>query len=363
MTPLTLLLIFFTPPTSTMTLELLAFEGRAEAWASPLWQDQLDPRDARVRAAIEAERRSASDESSDESSDEISDEVEDDAPSVTPAKAAPPVSARSEAERLCVSIGQPNRGWLVNGVKLTDTDHIISRRRNAYGAPEMVGAIKRGAAAVFARFPSSPRLVVGDLSKPDGGPFPPHKSHQSGRDADIGYFLKGAAPERLERISARRLDPARTWIFLKALLQDPKVDIEYMFITYDLQKALYNYAKNIDKVSEEDLSRWFSYPRGKKSHAGIIRHLKGHNTHVHVRFHTPIAVSNLKAYIKKHGNKAIKPLPVYYKIRRGDNLSKIARRHKARIKDITQWNRIKKRKLLRPGDKLIVGWRRPSLPR
>lgn len=34
----------------------------------------------------------------------------------------------------------------------------------------------------------APRMGVGDISRPGGGPFPPHDNHQNGLDVDVRYI-------------------------------------------------------------------------------------------------------------------------------------------------------------------------------
>ena len=121
---------------------------------------------------------------------------------------------------------------------------------------------------------------------------------------------------------------------------------------------LKRYARDVAKVSPEELELYF----GSKKKPGIIRHLRGHADHIHVRFKAPRSIAAVREYVKRHGMKAIKPLPVYAKVLRGDSLWKLSRRHRTTIKKLTRWNRISRRKVLRPGQKLIIGWKRPSLP-
>ena len=54
--------------------------------------------------------------------------------------------------------------------------------------------------------PGTKRLPVGDLSRRRGGFFPPHVSHQNGRDADIGFYLrKGHNTKYLKYATPRTL--------------------------------------------------------------------------------------------------------------------------------------------------------------
>jgi hypothetical protein len=48
------------------------------------------------------------------------------------------------------------------------------------------------------------------------------------------------------------------------------------------------------------------------------------------------------------------PEPAYYKVRRGDNLSAIARRHNVRVKDLCAWNGLTTKSIIIPGQQLVV---------
>ncbi|MGC6417899.1 MAG: penicillin-insensitive murein endopeptidase [Bradymonadia bacterium] len=253
-----------------------------------------------------------------------------------------------------VSIGKPNRGWLVFPVKLETSERLTSRNHKNYGTSEMVEAIKSAVDAVHARHPNSPVLAVGNLSRKHGGRFPPHKSHQSGRDADIGYYLKvGHNPRRLKLARTRTLDVPRTWTFMESLLADNKV--EYIFSDRRLMRLLHRHARDVRKLSKDKLKAYFTGP------GHIIRHLKGHADHIHVRFHAPESRAAVKEFVKRHGANSLKPVPVYRRIRRGDTLWRLAKRHKTSVKKLRRWNRLRKSTRLRVGKKLIIGHRRPKI--
>lgn len=313
-----------------------------------------------ANAAHEAEQKAAL-----ESAASLLSAAEKAAP-VEPAPVKPALPVDPDAlelvvgKRPAVSLGQPWRGWLVNGLTLPSSGRIKSRRRRNFGTPEMVNSIIAGVNAVHSVHGASHRIYVGDLSWKDGGRLSRHKSHQSGRDADVGYYFKRAVDQKsLARATRKTLDAARTWTFIQTVLEAHEA--EYIFIDYRLQKPLYEYARDVAKVSEDKLLEYFDYPRGRNTKRGIIRHSRGHADHMHVRVHATDSVGNVRAYVKKHGLKALRPLPVRYKVRRGNTLSRIARRHRVKIKQLTKWNRISRRKRLRIGQKLIVGWRRPKL--
>lgn len=325
-------------------------------WASPLWHGRPSADDADLRAYFDADMARVLDVGTDEESDELdSDEVAESIP--TPAAVEPIVLTKTT----CVSLGKANHGYLINGVPLPTTKHILSRPKKNYGTPESVAAILGAAAAVQAKFPNSPALAVGDLSRNGGGSFRPHKSHQSGRDADIAYYIKNEAPKRLSRARPSTLDVPRSWAYMQHFLDNDLV--KYIFVDYRLQKPLYEYARDVAKLSPERLEAVFQYPRGRRNRTGIIRHAKGHDDHMHVRFHSPRAVAAVGPYLEKYGTDALKPLPVYTKVRRGNTLGRIARRHKVSVKQLRKWNRLKRGSTLRIGQKLVVGHRRPRFPK
>ncbi len=290
------------------------------------------------------------------------------ASSVKPLKLAPKINQKTEAFKPkvpvwphSVSIGSAARGSLYNAETLDPSDRISVRIGRHYGTREMVSAIKQAVDDVHTDFPDTPKLAVGDLSRKRGGLFRPHLSHQSGRDADIGYYLKtGHNTRRLMPARPRTLDVKRTWRFMESLIADEKV--KYLFVDYRLMGSLYRYARDVKQMSPERLQEVFAYPRGRHARVAIMRHLKGHADHMHVRFHAPDSVSAIRELVRRHGRKVLQPVPVYAKIRRGDSLWKIARRHRTNIKKLTRWNRISRRKLLKPGAKLVVGWRSPRIP-
>lgn len=256
-----------------------------------------------------------------------------------------------------LSIGEPNRGRLVNGVALVTDEHFLVRSDENFGTLETVEAIKRAVAAVTERFPDSPRLVVGDLSKEHGGRIRPHKSHQSGRDVDLGYYLKGGAPNLFVPVTAQNLDFDRTWALLDALAAGD--DVQYIFIDRRVQKMLYDYAVETLKRTPESLAGLFEYPR-RGSLTTLVRHRRGHRNHLHVRFFSPQAV----AAGEKFGGAALarlgtqldpfKRIEFSHIVRKGDTLARVAQRYKLDLTDVMKWNRLKRRSTLQIGQALSL---------
>lgn len=68
-------------------------------------------------------------------------------------------------------------------------------------------------------------------------------------------------------------------------------------------------------------------------------------------------------FIYPPGSEPPKPdEPVYYTVRRGDNLTKIAKKYNTTVQQLVIWNNIKNPNLIYPGQVLIVGKQEPTPP-
>jgi LysM repeat protein len=175
-------------------------------------------------------------------------------------------------------------GVLKGGVQLAANKNLVVKwEAGAWGTDKTVRAIQEAVAAYKRKSPSGPKVHIGDISKRGGGKFPPHLSHQHGRDVDIGYVLLGkdANETKFRHANAKNLDVPRTWALIKAFIDTDEVT--YIFMDHRIQKLLYDYAQS-KGVDEDTLDELFQYPRGRGRSHGIIRHWKGHANHFHVRF-------------------------------------------------------------------------------
>ena len=296
------------------------------------------------------------------------------------------LTGRDLTSKRCLSIGAPNRGRLVNGIPLEPFPGLLVRPsvHHVYGTPETIAALHYAVARVHKLFPGAHDLVVGDLSRKGGGRLPPHVSHQSGRDVDIGYYHRNIdAPRSFVNANAANLDLERTWAFVEALLDDHKV--EYIFMDYAVQRLLYNYVKYRLGAPESYLEMVFAYPR--RSHTAFIRHEVKHRDHMHIRFWSPIAVAasrgvrlspkhgrwftpdEIKAYTRG-GYVALSRFDrvdwvrpeiqrgreryATYRVRPGDTLSGIARRHQVSTASLMMMNHLNSRSIIRPGQQLLL---------
>lgn len=190
------------------------------------------------------------------------------------------------------AVGKPQHGRLVNGEQMKDVPGAHFRRPlYTWGTNETVRALKAAIAEVRRKHKHAHDLVIGDLSREHGGFLAPHKSHQSGLDADIGFYFKNQ-PKEGPRVNlsamTSALDHELTWTLVTALAgpNEEASNVEYMFIGYGVQEKLYKWAQK-QGVPQKKLDWLFQYPRGSRSMNGLIRHEPGHDNHIHIRFKCP----------------------------------------------------------------------------
>lgn len=213
-------------------------------------------------------------------------------PSDNPAEARPAASAltarcSNERRQPALSLGRATAGSLESGCVLPKRGKGWVRvNRDGFGTDETVALIQWAAAQVKERFSRSPPVIVGAISRRGGGRLGKHKSHQSGRDADIGYYaVNNGRLRRFVPMGPRNLDVDKTWTFIGALLSTGRV--QYIFMDYNLQARFYRYLEDL-QTDPGVLSRVFQYPAGRSVRRGIIRHARGHRDHFHVRFVCPL---------------------------------------------------------------------------
>ncbi|MBI4615214.1 MAG: penicillin-insensitive murein endopeptidase [Planctomycetes bacterium] len=86
-----------------------------------------------------------------------------------------------------------------------------------------------------ARHPEGPVLAFGDISKPEGGPFPPHKTHDDGLAIDVTTRGPNVC-------SIGHAD------------QETSLELARLFVQFGARQILYNHAFVIDRVPE--VERW-----------------------------------------------------------------------------------------------------------
>jgi penicillin-insensitive murein endopeptidase len=156
------------------------------------------------------------------------------------------------------SVGAPNAGRLENGVHLDAKPYL--RYVGAYwgdahwGVRELVDAIDRAGREVHKRYPDAV-LGVGQLSRKGGGEIDRHHSHESGRDADLAFYLVDQAGKPVAlpdfhsiRADGRagfdprlKFDDGRNFALISALVSDPHAHVTHIFVATWLRTRLLAY--------------------------------------------------------------------------------------------------------------------------
>ncbi len=174
-----------------------------------------------------------------------------------------------------VSIGTFTHGALRHGAHLAEKGDgyvfptLWAVRDTRYGTDELVEALAHAARRVRREYPGA-LLGIGDLSSRGGGDSVLHRSHENGRDADLIYYavddkgrpvppadsmprysaadLKARTPLPPEHgvvygpFTPRTFDVRRNWALVRALLEEPRIEIQYLFINNRLRDRLLAYA-------------------------------------------------------------------------------------------------------------------------
>lgn len=199
------------------------------------------------------------------------------------------------------SVGSVSRGVLVGGIPFPPRGPgfiLNSRRPNKkgrYATVEVVKAVLEAAAQTTKRHGGRP-VMINDLAFKEGGKIPHHGSHRAGRDLDTLFYLfdaKGRSTRGRGVIVDPRgegwdfgdlsdpkddvryeFDAARTWGFLRALVEQPHAQLQRIFIAEHIRTLLMEHAKKTRT------------PKWVVERIGHLTCQPGtpHDDHIHLRF-------------------------------------------------------------------------------
>lgn len=179
------------------------------------------------------------------------------------------------------SVGRPQVGRIRHSVRLPESPlYVRGRPRWSWGSSHSLRSLTQAVFTFRERTGYRGDIVIGSISRKGGRSFPPHNSHQSGRDVDIRLPLRPGVGAK-QNPHPNEVDWPAAWALVEALIDTEQVQL--ILLEEPLQRRLYEAARWAG-VSEERLSgliRWAD--DGKWSHA-IVRHADGHDGHIHVRF-------------------------------------------------------------------------------
>lgn len=181
------------------------------------------------------------------------------------------------------SVGAPSGGSLERGLQLPESElyeRIFPDLQ--YGSSHTIEHLQRGVAMFRQRYDYAGVLVVANLSRPAGGPLPPHQSHQSGRDVDIWLpALKGtyqAKHLKTDRKPRRaEINWFAAWGLVESLLATGEV--KYVFLDRSLLPTLH--AAAIEMGAPPELLAKIQLDPAQ---GAPVRHAAAHTGHFHVRF-------------------------------------------------------------------------------
>ena len=195
------------------------------------------------------------------------------------------------------SLGSPTEGHLIGGAHLTESEYLRIEPADTagdvrWGLEPLVTMIDRAARAVRRQFPGT-LTSVGHLSREGGGDVDRHRSHESGRDADVGFFIRSSAGRQLlspHFVSFRSdgtapswpgayFDDARNWTLVAALIGDEEAHVTHVFVAAPLRARLLTYAERAGAPSSLRMraAELMQQPRG----------VLPHDDHFHVRIGCP----------------------------------------------------------------------------
>lgn len=200
------------------------------------------------------------------------------------------------------SVGSVTHGWLINASRIAQPHaHLQSlavqyERSLNYTSDEMLSLVEHAGAHVASRFPDSV-VSLGNFSARGGGDIPYSFSHNSGRDADLGFFVldadgEPAMPENLVALDAKGraevvdaegvtreyyFDAPRNWALVEGLIEADSATLQYIFISNPLKRLLLKEARK-QGASRQVIQK-----------ASVLLHQPGgalpHDNHFHLRIY------------------------------------------------------------------------------
>lgn len=195
------------------------------------------------------------------------------------------------------SIGLPTAGHLIGGTHLLESEYLRIEPADTpgdvrWGLEPLVTMLDRAGRAVRRQFPAAV-LSVGHLSRAGGGDVEQHRSHESGRDADVGFFVRSATGKQLlsphfvpfrsdgtaPTWPGAYFDDAKNWALVAAIVGDPEARVTHVFVAAPLRARLLSYAEHAGAPQETRMraAELMQQPRGTLPH----------DDHFHVRIGCP----------------------------------------------------------------------------
>lgn len=195
------------------------------------------------------------------------------------------------------SIGGVVHGHLVNSVEIPQPHPALTfldvqyQRRLFFTTDRMKKLVESAAEHVQEHYPGAV-LRLGNFGNPGGGDIPYSVSHNSGRDADLGFYLEDsegnpAVPDDLVPLDSRGryesdektyvFDTERNWRLIEGLIESGGDQLQYIFVSNPLRRKLIRRARKVDSSNKvvSRAKRLLHQPYGSLPH----------NDHFHIRIY------------------------------------------------------------------------------
>lgn len=248
-----------------------------------------------------------------------------------------------------ISMGFVEEGRLINGVPFPQGDGwTVVSPEATYGTQETVDFVAAAIRQVKAQHPDAPPLRVNQISAREGGYLRPHKTHQNGRDVDLGFYYPGGQTVRV-REREKVIDVALNWALVKALVMQG--DVQFILVDQRVQKVLFEHAK---KLGEDPAWLDSLFHAGRSS---ILQHARRHRDHFHVRYFNGRAQELGRRVAPLLATRPEENIAMH-RVKKGDTLGGIASRYGSSAAAIRKASGLSNN-LLRIGRVLKVPLRKP----
>ena len=221
------------------------------------------------------------------------------------------------------SVGSPTDGHLIGGTHLDETGYLRVVPADAagdvrWGVGPLVDMIDRSARSVRRQYPDA-ITSVGHLSREGGGDIDQHRSHESGRDADVGFFVRSSAGKELlpahfvafhgdgsaPTWPGAYFDDARNWALVASLVEDPEAHVTHVFVAAPLRARLLSYAERVGApmAIRVHAAEVMQQPRGALPHDDHFHVRIGCPAHMHGCIENPAAPGHHRLEMMAHGRR------------------------------------------------------------
>ncbi len=232
-----------------------------------------------------------------------------------------------------ISIGFVDEGRLMNGKRFPEgAAWTVVQPEKAWATEETVDYVTAAANQVLADHPNAPPLRVNQISLKEGGYARPHKSHQNGRDVDLGFYYPGG--QMISRARAREGDRRAAELGAGEGARDPRATCSSSSSTAGCRRSsTTTRSRSARTRSGSSRSSTTGRRRCSSTRAGTATTSTSASTTARAqelgRRVAPLLAQRPDQNIAMH------------RVRSGDTLGAIARRYNSSVKKIQQANRMR----------------------